>query len=81
MKSYSEIKLVELLNSESFPDYSQYTDINDAYDGRIKDYRRSILDSKENYVFYKADLENLSELNFRLYTASTMCCNQITVRQ
>ena len=36
--------------------------INDAYDGRIKEYRSSILDGKENYVFYKADLENLSEL-------------------
>ena len=32
MKSYSQEKLVELLSNEPFPDYSQYVDINDAYD-------------------------------------------------
>ena len=31
LKSYSKEKFLELLNSESFPDYDCYTDIDDAY--------------------------------------------------
>ena len=38
MKSYSQEKLIELLNAELFPDFSQYTDVSAAYDdfvGRV----------------------------------------------
>jgi len=36
--------------------------INDAYDQRLKGHRQSVLEGRDNYTFYEADLENLYEL-------------------